>query len=440
MSPACRACRVAAAIAVTVLLGLALGGRAEAERALTTADVQRFLTAGISEGTVLTELNARGFGEPLDQAAEATLRKAGASETLIVAIRRLAPAAPPPGAAPAPAAAGVAGGGATGATGIRDLTFNAATKTVRVPVSVLDSTGAPVLGLADRDFKVSEDGKPQQVSLFSSERRPLRIALALDESRSMRNKVRQVADALDHFIDILEPTDQIMVLTFSDEVQVMQDFTSDREKLRHVLDRLHADGPTSLYDAVYDSLQKVSAGPAESKAVVVVTDGVDTVSSVTLKTLREEARRAEVPVYSIGLDIPNVEDSVRRGGFPGGRGGGWGGGFPGGRWGGGRGGGGGGHAYGPREADFDAGPLKDLADDTGAQAIIVKGAATLGGDNPQMADHLKSAVETIATTLRYRYLLGYDPPTGKKKDWHTIQVAVDRPGAVARARKGYYTD
>ncbi|HXY39039.1 MAG TPA: VWA domain-containing protein, partial [Vicinamibacteria bacterium] len=266
---------------------------------------------------------------------------------------------------------------------------------------------------------------------------------ALDQSRSMRNKVRQVAEALDHFIDVLEPADQILVLTFSEDVQMVQDFTSDRQQLRRVLDGLHAEGPTSLYDAVYDAIQRVSAGPAESKAVVVVTDGVDTVSSVTLKALRDEAKRAEVPVYSIGLNIPNVEEDIRRGAFPGGHGG-WGGGFPGGggRWGGGgRGGGmGGRRGYDPHEADFDAGPLNELADDTGGRAIIVKGVATLGGENPEMADRLKSAVETIATTLRYRYLLGYDPPTGKKKDWHTIQVAVDRPGAVARARKGYYTD
>ncbi len=435
MSRARRAFRAAAVAGVAIGLGVALGGRAEADRALKTADIQRFLTAGISEGTILTELNARGFGEPLEASGEAMLRKAGASETLIVAIRRVAPPPPPPGAAPA----GRSEARAARTPDLPELTFNADTRTVRVPVSVLDTSGAPVLGLADRDFRVSEDGKPQQVSLFSSERRPLRIALALDQSRSMRNKVHQVAAALEHFIDVLEPKDQILVLTFSDEVQVVQEFTSDREKLRHVLDELHADGATSLYDAVYDAVQKVSEGPVESKAVVVVTDGVDTDSAVTLGKLREEAKRAEVPVYSIGLDIPNVDDVIHRTGYPGGRGGG---GFPGGRWGGGRGGGWGGRrgGYNPREAEFDAGPLKDLADDTGAQAIIVKSVATLGGDNPEVAEHLKAAVETIATTLRYRYLIGYDPPGGKKKDWHTIQVAVDRPGAVTHARKGYYTD
>ncbi|HXY39223.1 MAG TPA: hypothetical protein VEQ10_06110, partial [Vicinamibacteria bacterium] len=130
MSRASRLCRVATAGVVALLLALALGGRAEAERALTTADVQRFLAAGISEGTILTELNARGFGEPLDQAAEATLRKAGASETLLVAIRRVAPAAPPPGQAPAPAAAGRGGAATAGAIRIPELTFNADTKTV----------------------------------------------------------------------------------------------------------------------------------------------------------------------------------------------------------------------------------------------------------------------------------------------------------------------
>src|SRR5437867_3899406 len=108
--------------------------------------------------------------------------------------------------------------------------------------------GEPVLGLRGEDFQVSEDGKRQKVTLFSGERRPLRLALALDVSKSMDNKIRQVEEALRHFIDILEPADEIMVITFSDHVHVLQDFTSDRERLATVLDRLEPGGGTTLYD------------------------------------------------------------------------------------------------------------------------------------------------------------------------------------------------
>ena len=91
-------------------------------------------------------------------------------------------------------------------------TFAAVTRTVRVPVSVLDKDGQPVLGLKGPEFRVSENGKPQPVTLFSGERRPLRIALALDLSGSMQSKVGEVQSALRRFIDLLEPSDQIMVL------------------------------------------------------------------------------------------------------------------------------------------------------------------------------------------------------------------------------------
>jgi VWFA-related protein len=202
----------------------------------------------------------------------------------------------------------------------------------------------------------------------------------------------------------------------------------------------------------------VAKVPAESKAVVLVTDGVDTASTTTFDSLRELARRTEVPVFSIGLDggngVRNLSHPPGRhgpggGGFgrPGGGGhgggGGWGGGgHGGGPGGGGSGGGPGGGGYGgghiPRRG-FDGTPLTELADETGGRAQILKGIEhyTPGSDEPPGSDQLKGAVESIAMTLRHRYLLGYEPPDGKAA-WRTIRVDVDRPAATARTRKGYY--
>jgi Mg-chelatase subunit ChlD len=316
-----------------------MAARASSDQALTTADVVGFLKAHISEHTILLEVQSRGFGETLDQARETMLREAGATETLIVAVRRVAPAEKVASPPPAPRASAASG------TTMAGPIFASRTRTVRVPVSVVDKAGEPVLGLTGQDFKIVENGKPRDLTLFSGERRPLRIALALDLSRSMRNKIRQVEEALKHFIDILEPADQIMVITFSGSVHIRQDLTSDRERLESVLEDLEPEGATALYDATFEAIKRVAEGPADSKAVVLVTDGVDTVSSVSFDTLREYARRAEVPVYSIGLDSPNEEGFARRGGRPGGGGGhgGFPGGFPGG---GGRGGFGGGHGGG----------------------------------------------------------------------------------------------
>jgi hypothetical protein len=88
---------------------------------------------------------------------------------------------------------------------------------------------------------------------------------------------------------------------------------------------------------------------------------------------------------------------------------------------------------------FDGKPLIELADDTGGRAEILKGLEhyTPGSDEPPGGDVLRAAVESIASTLRHRYLLGYEPPDGKS-NWRTIRVDVARPETTARARKGYY--
>lgn len=336
-----------------------------------------------------------------------------------------------------------------GAASPEPPTFTATARSVRVPVTVVDKRGQPVLGLRGEDFRLSEDGRRQAVTFFSGERRPLRIALALDVSASMRDKMDEVSDALRYFIDLLEPADQIMVITFSGTLHVDQDFTSDRERLERVFSRLRADQATALYDAAMEAIRRVAPGPAESKAVVIVTDGVDTASRATFAELRELARRSEVPVFSIG--IGGESTGLRRMiGSPGGRtdrprppigGRDW----PGGRR---PGGGGGGRpwpgvpgngappgGFGHPEPEFDARPLRDLAEDTGGRAEILKGLqGRHAPDSP-----LKSAVESIAVTLRHRYLVGYEPESGKR-GWRTIRVEVDRPSTKVQARKGYYAE
>ena len=447
-------------IAAVVVLGAlaALAAAAPADDPLVAADVKRFLAAGISERTILAELRERGYGEPLDAAAEEALRGAGASETLIVAVRRAAPAAavvatpaPAPAArnrrdardtAPAPPPVTASGSG-------HGPVFSASTRSVRVPVSVLDKEGHPVLGLHGEDFTIAEDGHRQQVTYFSGERRPLRIALALDVSTSMAGKMRQVSDALQHFIDLLEPEDEIMVLTFSQDLHVEQDFTSDRELLERVFSRLRPAPGTALFDAAYEAIRRVASGPAESKAVVLVTDGVDTSSQASFSELRELARRSEVPVFSLGIgnegSLRTVFDPIggmggrgpRGPGRPGGRG--WpggGGGWPGGGGGGGGFPGGGGRGM-PRglDAEFDPRALLDLADDTGGRAAILKG---LDHDRSRI-DRLQEAVEAIAMTLRHRYLVGYEPGASKP-GWRKIKVEVDRSSVTVQARKGYYSE
>jgi VWFA-related protein len=421
---------------VAVLVLLTTAASALVDPPLTTADIIRFLEAGISERTVLIELKDRGFWAPLDAPSEVFLKNAGASDTLIAAIRR---AAPSPSAPPRPT------GGAPAGTTIgpppQGPSFAAATKTVRVPVSVLDQYGRPVTGLLAADFRIAENNRRQPITLFNSGRQPMRIALALDVSGSMANKIDQVEDALKYFIEILDPQDEIMVLTFSRRVHILQEFTSDRDSLERVLTALEPSGGTALYDAAYEAIQRVAKAPAESKAVVLVTDGVNTDSVTTFDDLLTLAQKQEVPVFSIGLDSGGAPTTMGLPGPPGGGG-------PGRPRGGGGGGGwrmpGGGvrpPARGGGRNGFDAKPLQELADETGGRAEILSGLEhyTPGEDSPR-GERLRKAVESIALTLRLSYLIGYEPPEGKP-GWRKIRIDVERPeGATTRARKGYFAE
>ena len=416
--------RFIGAVIIPVLVFVSAAASARVDPPLTTADIIRFLEAGISERTVLIELKDRGFWAPLDSPSEAFLKNAGASDTLIAAIRRAAPS-------PSPSEPPRAPSGKTNATTIgppgQGPSFAAATRTVRVPVSVLDQYGRPVTGLLAADFRIAENSRRQPITLFSSGRQPMRIALALDVSGSMANKIDQVEDALKYFIEILDPQDEIMVLTFSRRVHILQDFTSDRALLERVLTELEPAGGTALYDAAYEAIQRVAKAPAESKAVVLVTDGVNTDSSTPFDDLLTLAQKSEVPVFSIGLDSGASARNVGRPGPPGG--------------GPGRAGGGGARRPGGRGQGFDAKPLRELADETGGRAEILSGLEhyTPGEDSPK-GERLKKAVETIAETLRLRYLIGYEPPEGKP-GWRKLRIDVERPeGATTRARKGYFAE
>jgi VWFA-related protein len=231
-------------------------------------------------------------------------------------------------------------------------------------------------------------------------------------------------------------------------VRVDQDFTSDRDLLERVFSRLTPGDGTALYDATVEAIRRVAAEPAESKAVVLVTDGMDTASRASFADLRELARRSEVPVFSIALGGDSGFRSPfgnlggiggiggprgpGRGGWPRGPGRGWPGGGGGG---GGRGWPGGTRAPMGMPTDMDARALLDLADETGGRAEILKGLER----DALRSGRIKTAAESIAVTLRHRYLVGYEPES-EKRGWRKIKVDVERPSVKVQSRKGYYAE
>jgi VWFA-related protein len=261
-----------------------------------------------------------------------------------------------------------------------------------------------------------------------------------------------VEEALNHFIDILEPEDEILVLAFNRQVRLLQDFTSDRDLLGDALSTVQTYGGTALYAAAYQAIERVARAPVESRAVVLVSDGVNTEAGVTFDELLALAQWSGVPVFSIGLDgrdraKSSPDDERSRGGRRGDPGGG---GKPGnggsGNFGGprrrppGHGPGGGGQPS-PKPQRFDQKVLEKLANETGGRAEVISGPERYTpGEGLSGGGRLRLAVELIALTLRHRYLLGYEP-SEERTGWRTIRVEVDRPeGATAKAGKGYLVE
>jgi Ca-activated chloride channel family protein len=272
-------------------------------------------------------------------------------------------------------------------------------KLVNVFTNVTDATGAIVGGLTKEDFAVTEDGRPQRISVFERQSElPLSLVLAIDTSGSVRKDLPLEQDAARKFVHaLLRGQDQISLLEFSTEVRQVVSFTNQANRIDRGLASLRGGPATALYDAIYlasDNLAKHSvAGKPGRKVLVLVTDGGDTANTVTYAEALEKALRGEVMVYSI-IDVP-IEASAGRDT-------------------------GGEHA------------LITLAEQTGGKYFY----ADSGG--------LDKAFAQVSEDLRTQYLLGYYPAKQMPGlNFHRIHVTVPRAANDAfdiRYRAGYYAD
>ncbi|MFQ5669136.1 MAG: VWA domain-containing protein [Acidobacteriota bacterium] len=171
--------------------------------------------------------------------------------------------------------------------------------------TVLNRKGKTVLGLGPDDFHVTEDGVPQEISVFgSSENQPAKIAFLLDVSGSMslRKKLEQARRAIERFVTTLEPNDQMALLIFADgDVVIVQGFTADRRLFVKVLEEQKAYGKTALRDALAYAPSLLAGNTSGRKALVVITDGIDNASRLTSSEIIRMARQVQVPIYTLGI-------------------------------------------------------------------------------------------------------------------------------------------
>jgi VWFA-related protein len=344
--------------------------------------------------------------------------------------------------------------------------FGSGVDLVVVHATVTDQNGYFVAGLQAHDFELEEDGRPQPVSAFSSERVPVSIGLALDLSNSMKgDKLRSAKGALSRLLDALpDPEDEIFLYGFGDTPSLLQTWTSDRALLRKAIVRATAGGLTALYDATASAVSLAATGRHVKKALVLVSDGTDTASHTDVRDLRRQIRESDLLVYAIGIDaavgakpeapgtafeelrrrspdrpptdaaLGGVSADQRRGQPP---------------------------VFPPRPpgpagpakpplgpgvtgpppprapipygtapvqgGDADAAALRDLTRDSGGRTVIIRS-----------ANDLPPATAGIADELGRQYFLGYQGAAARDGRWHTIEVAVSRPGVRVRARTGYF--
>jgi len=180
------------------------------------------------------------------------------------------------------------------------------TALVTVPVVVTDRYGQFVTGLSRNDFTVRENGEPQQIASFTSTEAPFNVALLIDTSRSTRNKLGAIRKAALNFVKQLQPNDRVLVVTFDEKVNFLGDFTSDRREIERAIRSVKSSYLTSLYDAVHLTITQKLSPIKGRKAIVALTDGVDTGSrQATYESTLELVANAGVSSYAIQYDTRN---------------------------------------------------------------------------------------------------------------------------------------
>ena len=187
---------------------------------------------------------------------------------------------------------------------------------VNVLFTAIDKKNRLILNLTKEDFNILEDNKPQAIRYFSRETNlPLRIAVLIDTSNSVRDRLRfEQEAAIDFLTSTLRPVkDQAFVVGFDVEPQLLQDYTDDMEKLSTAIRGLQTGGTTALYDTIYYACREKMLifpppEPYLRRVMVVITDGNDNSSIRTREEALAMAQRAEVTIFAISTNWRKIED------------------------------------------------------------------------------------------------------------------------------------
>lgn len=286
-------------------------------------------------------------------------------------------------------AAGLAGAVTAQAPADRPRPLRSSVELTVVTATVRDAEGRLATGLTRDAFEIYEDGALVPVAQFTSERVPLGLGLLLDVSDSMfGRKIRDAQDAVERFLlKLLAPSDAFFVMAFNHEARLLFGWKESPEGVHEALARLKPSGSTAIYDAIAAAMPFITNRPRERAAIVLITDGEDSASEVSLHDLRPGLIRTDAFVYAIAIDSRETQAIANK---------------------------------------LNLGALNDITGQSGGRTEVVRSTADLD-----------AATASIAEELNSQYVLGYSSPNPGDGKYHSIRVRVKNDGYRVRARNGY---
>jgi Ca-activated chloride channel homolog len=259
-----------------------------------------------------------------------------------------------------------------------------------VHVNVTDEKDRPVGNLKKENFRIFEDRKEQQITVFKHEDAPISLGLVIDNSRSIEPRKQRLDAAALSFVRKGNPEDETFIVHFDDSARIDRDFTDSIPALEDALAGVKPFGQTAIYDALILALEHMENAKHLKKAILLITDGVDNASKRTLSEAVEATKRSRVAVYTVGLlsmsGGQRAEDS-----------------------------------------------LIHIAEASGGHAYF-----------PNNVDEARMYMERVARDLREQYTLGYFP-SNRNGGWRSVRVDVLPPPGLppasrltANYRHGYY--
>jgi VWFA-related protein len=268
--------------------------------------------------------------------------------------------------------------------------FHADTRLVVLHATVVDKSGRLLTNMTQKSFHVYEDNVEQPIKKFLREDVPVSMGLIVDNSGSMRTKRQRVEASALALVKASNPQDEVFIVNFNDDAFLDQTFTNDIKLLQRGLEKIDSRGGTAMRDAIRMSIDYLKEnGKKDKKVLVVVTDGDDNNSSMTLENLIKAGQQSEVLIYTVGL----LSEEEKR------------------------------------EAKRATRALNAIADATGAKSYY-----------PKELKDVDGVCQQVAHDIRSQYIIEYSPTNAALDGtFRKVRVVANGPNKpVVRTRSGYY--